>query len=420
MRGNPIIALLIFTAIILLIDFYTFRGLKKIEVNFSLRLKRILNTLFWAIPVIVVSGILLLFFFRESTDPAYAMVYVHSFSGFFLATYIPKLVFILFNIIDDLWHSTKLAAFKIRSSKEIKSEGKKITRNQFITRAGLITAGLPFLSIIYGIAWGRFNFIVRKLSIEFENLPKAFDGFKIAQISDFHIGSFLTHPDKVEEVIRLVNSQKPDLILFTGDFVNNVSQEADKFIKVMSKLTASYGAYSILGNHDYGEYVPWSSPAKKEANLKRLIRLQEEMGFKMLLNSNDNINIGKDSISLIGVENWGLPPFPQYGDIKKATEGVNEESFKILMSHDPTHWDEQILGYTNIDLTLSGHTHGAQFGIEIPGWRWSPVDLRYKRWGGVYREGKQVLNVNTGIGFIGFPGRVGMPPEVGLITLRKV
>ncbi len=419
MRSNPVLALLIFTAVILLIDFYTFKGLKKIEVNLSYRTKRILNTIFWIVPGMIILGILFLFLFRASSDPAYAMVYVHSFSGFFLAMYIPKLVFILFNIIDDIWHNARLAAFKIKKRKTVKNDRNEITRHQFLTRAGLIIAGLPFLSILYGIAWGRFNFIVRRSNVEFKNLPSKFDGFKIVQISDFHIGSFLTHQEKVEEVVNLVNAQNPDLILFTGDFVNNVSEEADKFISVISKLKSKYGNYSILGNHDYGEYVPWSSMEKKAENLKRLISLQQEMGFKVLLNSNDKVHIGDEYITLIGVENWGLPPFPQYGDIKKATEGVGIESFKILMSHDPTHWDEQILGYTDIDLTLSGHTHGAQFGIEIPGWRWSPVDLRYKRWGGFYREGNQTLNVNTGIGFIGFPGRVGMPPEVGLITLKK-
>jgi len=334
--------------------------------------------------------------------------------------YIPKLVFILFNIIDDIWHSAKLATLKIKNRKTVKSDGKKITRNQFITRAGVITAGLPFLSLIYGIVWGRFNFIIRKSKISFKNLPKSFDGFKIVQISDFHIGSFLTHQEKVKEVVELINLQNPDIILFTGDFVNNVSEEVDKFIPTLSQLNARFGVYSILGNHDYGEYVPWKSKAKREANLKRLIELQKSIGFNVLLNSNEKIFVGEDFISLIGVENWGLPPFPQYGDLNKALENVDRDSFKILMSHDPTHWDAQVVGKTNIDLTLSGHTHGAQFGVEIPGWRWSPVDLRYKQWGGIYKNGKQVLNVNTGIGFIGFPGRIGMPPEIGLITLKRV
>ena len=419
MRGNPIFALLIFSFVILLIDFYTFKGLKKIEINFSWRTKRILNTIFWIIPIIVISAILFLFLFRETSDPAYSMIYVHSFSGFFLLVYIPKLVFILFNIIDDIWHGAKLATLKIKNRKTVKSDGKKITRNQFITRAGVITAGLPFLSLMYGIVWGRFNFIIRKSKISFKNLPNSFDGFKIVQISDFHIGSFLTHQEKVKEVVDLINLQNPDIILFTGDLVNNVSEEVDKFIPILSQLKARFGVYSILGNHDYGEYVPWNSQEEKDANLKRLIELQKQIGFNVLLNAGESIKIRDEFISLIGVENWGLPPFPQYGDLNKALENVDRDSFKILMTHDPTHWDAQVVGKTNIDLTLSGHTHGAQFGVEIPGWRWSPVDLRYKQWGGIYKNGKQVLNVNTGIGFIGFPGRIGMPPEIGLITLRR-
>ena len=413
-------ALLIFSFVILLIDFYTFKGLKKIEINFSWRTKRILNTIFWIIPIIVISAILFLFLFRETSDPAYSMIYVHSFSGFFLLVYIPKLVFILFNIIDDIWHSAKLATLKIKNRKTVKSDGKKISRNQFITRAGLITAGLPFLSMIYGIAWGRFNFIIRKSNISFKNIPKSFDGFKIVQISDFHIGSFLTHQEKIIEVVDLINLQNPDVILFTGDFVNNVSEEVDKFMPILSQLKASFGVYSILGNHDYGEYVPWNSKEERDANIKRLIDLQKQIGFNVLLNANESIKIRDEFITLIGVENWGLPPFPQYGDLDKALQNIDKDSFKVLMTHDPTHWDAQVVGKTNIDLTLSGHTHGAQFGVEIPGWRWSPVDLRYKQWGGVYKTGKQVLNVNTGIGFIGFPGRIGMPPEVGLITLKRV
>jgi len=413
-------ALLIFSFVILLIDFYTFKGLKKIEINFSWRTKRILNTIFWIIPIIVISAILFLFLFRETSDPAYSMIYVHSFSGFFLLVYIPKLVFILFNIIDDIWHSAKLATLKIKNRKTVKSDGKKISRNQFITRAGLITAGLPFLSMIYGIAWGRFNFIIRKSNISFKNIPKSFDGFKIVQISDFHIGSFLAHQEKIKEVVDLINLQNPDVILFTGDFVNNVSEEVDKFMPILSQLKASFGVYSILGNHDYGEYVPWNSKEERDANIKRLIDLQKQIGFNVLLNANESIKIRDEFITLIGVENWGLPPFPQYGDLDKALQNIDKDSFKVLMTHDPTHWDAQVVGKTNIDLTLSGHTHGAQFGVEIPGWRWSPVDLRYKQWGGVYKTGKQVLNVNTGIGFIGFPGRIGMPPEVGLITLKRV
>jgi predicted MPP superfamily phosphohydrolase len=255
--------------------------------------------------------------------------------------------------------------------------------------------------------------------LRFANLPKSFDGLCVVQISDFHLGSFLNKKEEVEEAVEFINEQEPDLLLFTGDFVNNVSSEIDPFMPALKKLKAKYGMYSIFGNHDYGDYVKWENPEKRQENIDRIIKLQEEAGFEILLNDSTKIELNGESINLVGVENWGLPPFPQYGDLNKALANVEKDSFKILMSHDPTHWDEQILEQTNIDLTLSGHTHGAQFGVEIPGWRWSPVSMRYKRWGGIYEEGKQYLNVNTGIGFIGFPGRVGMPPEISVIELRR-
>jgi predicted MPP superfamily phosphohydrolase len=223
----------------------------------------------------------------------------------------------------------------------------------------------------------------------------------------------------VEELVELVNYENPDLILFTGDFINNYSTEMDSFIDILSKFKARLGKFSILGNHDYGEYVRWKTQRDKEANLQRLKDLQNEIGFDLLLDESRKIKIEDQEIELIGIENWGMPPFPQYGDLKKAMENVDNGAFKILMSHDPTHWDAQVREKTDIDLMLSGHTHGAQFGIEIPGWRWSPVTMRYKQWGGLYNEGKQNLYVNTGLGSIGYPGRVGMPPEITIFELQN-
>ncbi|MBU0472672.1 MAG: metallophosphoesterase [Bacteroidetes bacterium] len=370
--------------------------------------------------MLIIIALSVMILFRQNVSPEYAMIYFNYFSGTFLLLYIPRLLFIVFNFLDDIFHFTKFSYIKLKNLKSNNSEKNKISRSTFLTRVGFIMAGIPFISIIYGIGWGRFNFIVRKSNLFFKNLPNEFNGFKIVQISDFHLGSFLSSKDKVEEIVELVNEQNPDLILFTGDLVNNVASEVEPFIPTLSKLKAKYGMYSILGNHDYGEYVHWNTIEKKNENLAQLIKYEEQIGFKMLLNSSANISFGEASFSLIGVENWGLPPFPQYGNLNKALENVNDNSFKILMSHDPTHWDAEVTNKTNIDLTLSGHTHGAQFGIEIPGWRWSPVNLRYKQWGGIYKNNNQMLNVNTGIGFIGFPGRIGMPPEVGLITLRKI
>ncbi len=421
MRNTPYMALLTFSIIILVIDFYSFKGLKKIKLNLNRTSKRIINYFFWTIPFVIITALSFLFLFRAKTNPQNGMIYFHYFSGLFLLFYIPKLFFILFNFLDDLFHLGKLMATKFSGRKKNTTANNKISRSTFLTRVGIVIAGIPFLSIIYGIGWGRFDFIVRKSNLFFPNLPKKFNGFKIAQISDFHLGSFNNSVEKIEEVVELINKQNPDIILFTGDLVNNIASEVNQFLPTLSNLKAKYGMYSILGNHDYGEYVHWNSLTEKQKNIKKLIEIEEKIGFKVLLNSSSKIKIGKDSIFFIGVENWGLPPFPQYGNLSKALEGIESTEFKILLSHDPTHWDAQVVEKTNINLTLSGHTHGAQFGIEIPGWRWSPINLRYKQWGGIYKKGKQIINVNTGIGFIGFPGRIGMPPEVGVITLtRKV
>jgi len=334
--------------------------------------------------------------------------------------YIPKLVFIIFFLLENIFlYARSKFTRKREQGNVIDPGGNPISRAQFLSRVGIVMAGIPFLSIAYGIKWGRFNFTVRNHTLNFPNLPASFDGLRLLQFSDFHIGSFLNNPQKVAEAVQFINRQNADLLLFTGDFVNNVSSEMDNFTSMLSQLQASMGKFSILGNHDYGDYYPWDSYAERKQNLERLIQTQEGMGFNMLLNDSIRIQRGDDQIELVGVENWGLPPFPQYGDLDKALENTQPDSFKILLSHDPTHWDEQVLGKTAVDLTLSGHTHGAQFGIEIPGWRWSPVSIRYKRWGGLYREGRQILNVNTGIGFIGYPGRVGMPPEITVIELRR-
>ena len=404
MRHNPFIFTLIFSAIILLIDFYSYRGVKKLTANYSQKIKRVINIFFWIIPIFLIAGLFL--FSILSIRPANFLSYFHFISGTFILFYIPKLVFIVFNLFDDLYLFIK-HLFNIGKKKEpeVENQGQPISRATFLSRVGMVIAGVPFLSIAYGIKWGRFNFTVRRYKLSFSNLPPAFDGLQIVQFSDFHIGSFMHYGQKVAEAVELINQQNADLLLFTGDFVNNVSFEMDSFLSILENLTAKMGKYSILGNHDYGDYVPWNSAEEKRKNLERLVKIQDDLGFKMLLNDSQKIALNGDIIELIGVENWGLPPFPQYGDLNKALTNVNPDSFKILMSHDPSHWDAQVLNKTDIDLTLSGHTHGAQFGIEIPGWRWSPASIRYKRWGGMYNEAEQHLYVNTGIGFIGFPGR---------------
>ncbi|MGD8782606.1 MAG: metallophosphoesterase [Ignavibacteria bacterium] len=417
MRDFPYVFIIIFSTIIFLIDLYSYRGLRKLYIKKTRKVKKIIFYSFWLVPVVLISGLILFLAYRFKFNPSNYLPYFHFFSGYFILFYIPKLVFIFFNLIDDLIIFIR-KIFKKKES-DVDSNGEPITRKQFLTKAGIVAAGIPFLSIAYGIKWGRFNFTVRNRTLTFKNLPAAFNGFKIVQLSDFHLGSFKGNENKIREAVEIVNDQKPDALLFTGDFVNNVAPEVDSFINILSNLKAPFGKYSVLGNHDYGDYIKWDSNKAKVKNLENLKSIQREIGFDLLLNESRKIKINGEAIELLGVENWGLKPFPQYGDLNKALENTNQNSFKILMSHDPTHWDEQVLGKTNIDLTLSGHTHGAQFGIEIPGIRWSPVSLRYKRWGGLYTETNQKLYVNTGIGFIGFPGRVGMPPEITVIELRK-
>jgi len=215
----------------------------------------------------------------------------------------------------------------------------------------------------------------------------------------------------------LINEQEPDLIFFTGDLVNNFAEETEDWAPVLKKMNAKMGKYSILGNHDYGDYSEWPSPEAKEKNLEEIKAFHKKMGFQLMLNENKSLKVNDEEIALIGVENWGKPPFPQHGDLDKAMEGVNPDSFKLLMSHDPSHWDAKVLGKTDINLTFSGHTHGMQFGIERIGIKWSPIQYRYPRWGGLYKESKQFLYVNRGFGYIGFPGRIGMPPEITVVEL---
>jgi hypothetical protein len=341
-------------------------------------------------------------------------------SGSFFIFYIPKLIFIIFNLFDDIiFQIRKFITLRRQKLTNPYQSGKKITRRKLLTQVGIVFAGLPLLPLVYGIAHGRFDFTKRYVQLRFPNLPDAFNGIKIVQLSDFHIGTFIHDRDKIETLVEMVNSEEPDLLLFTGDFINNYATEVDSFVDILKKFEAKLGKYSILGNHDYGEYVRWKTEADKMKNFQRLIQRQKEIGFDLLQDESRKISVSDQEIELIGIENWGLPPFPQYGDLRKAMANVEKNAFKILMSHDPTHWDAQVRGKTDIDLMLSGHTHGAQFGIEIPGWRWSPVTMRYKQWGGLYTEGEQSLYVNTGLGSIGYPGRVGMPPEITIFELRN-
>lgn len=293
-------------------------------------------------------------------------------------------------------------------------------RRKFVSQVALGIAAIPFLSIIYGMAKGKYNFKVIKQIIYFDDLPEAFDGFKITQISDIHSGS-LDDPEKIQYAVDLINEQESDVFVFTGDLVNSLAEEMDPWVSVLSKIKKHpFGNYSILGNHDYGEYVKFDSPDKKAKNFEEIKKNHDKVGWKLLLNENVTLTKDNEIINLVGVENWGLK-FKKAGDLPLASEGLKTETFKILLSHDPSHWEAEVVeNPMNYALTLSGHTHGMQFGIEIPGYfQWSPIKYVYPQWAGLYKKAKNYIYVNRGFGFHAFAGRVGISPEITVIELKK-
>ena len=305
------------------------------------------------------------------------------------------------------------APFRTKKEKVIPS------RRRFVSLIGMGVAAIPFAGMIYGMLWGRYNYRVVKHTLYFDDLPEAFDGYRVVHISDIHSGSF-DNAEKVQYGIDMINAQQGDVIFFTGDLVNNKAEEMRPWIAHFKQLHAKDGVYSVLGNHDYGDYVQWDSPDEKAKNLETLKQIHQQLGFCLLNNESVFLSRGQQRIAVVGVENWGQG-FVKKGNLKQALSQVDKKDFKILLSHDPTHWQYEVLKDPNfIHLTLSGHTHGMQFGIEIPGViKWSPAGWRYKYWGGVYKEKDRYINVNRGFGYLAFPGRVGMPPEITVIELKK-
>ncbi len=416
--------LIIATIIFVLIDLYTFKGLKLLTSGLSNpTIRTVIHYAYWVINIALLVGLFIMINSGSAfSDPKNYKYFFYMFGLLILFT-VPKLVFIVFHGLEDLWHLGTNLFQKISPPKDAVAEsmfdGEVIGRRKFLTKVGLIAAAIPFTSIAYGMLKGRYDFRVLRESLSFPNLPSSFHGLKIVHISDIHIGSFFDNHEAVEKGITMVNELEPDIIFFTGDLVNNYASEMHGWVPVLSKLKARIGKYSILGNHDYGDYGDFPSVLAKEENLQELKDYHHKIGFKLLLNNAEHLNINGEEIAIIGVENWGKPPFKQYGNLTTAMNGTAHQPFKILLSHDPSHWEEEVMGKQNIDLTLSGHTHGMQFGVEIGSIKWSPVKMKYKRWGGLYKEGKQHLYVNRGFGYIGFPGRVGMPPEITLLEINQ-
>ncbi|MEL6133165.1 MAG: metallophosphoesterase, partial [Bacteroidota bacterium] len=339
------------------------------------------------------------------------MIWASYILGYMVLINFPKTLFVGFLFLEDI--SRYLRKWTAKEKVSLPS------RRKFISQMGLIIAAVPFTSVLYGIIRGKYDYKIHTVELTFEDLPQAFDGFTLTQLSDVHSGSF-DSKEAVQRGLDMVQELGSDLIVFTGDIVNDFAYEIKPWISRFAELSAPYGKFSILGNHDYGDSVRWDSPFEKAANLHQLKEYHAQMGFQLLTNQHVAIEKGGSILNLVGVENWGKVPFPQKGDLDLATRGMSKEQFQILLSHDPSHWEEKVLPHdATFHLTLSGHTHGAQFGVELPGWKWSPVKYRYPQWAGHYQKGKEHLYVNRGFGFIGFPGRVGIWPEITQIVLRK-
>ena len=387
-----------------LLTFYASRSLK------TLKVPRWVEWLFWLITIGVVIHLLYHWFCRGKV--VWSAPQQYAVAG--LLTWLIICLFVTLPLLlEDITRLIKAIFRKPTNAPRIPS------RRKFVSTLGWGLAAIPFASILYSIFKGKYNYKVWKYTLYFDNLPKAFDGYRITQISDIHCGSFDNY-EKIRYGVELINSQKSDVILFTGDLVNNLANEVHNWKSLFATLQAPDGVFSIMGNHDYGDYSSWETPEAKQQNLEHLFQLQKQMGWQLLLNEHCYLERNGEKIALIGVENWGHGRFSKYGDLNKAMEGVNTEDFKILMSHDPTHWQEVVLPENkDIQLTLSGHTHGMQCGIEIPGWlKWSPSQYIYKYWGGMYEEGGKYLNVNRGFGYHAFPGRLGVWPEITVIELK--
>ncbi|GIQ59472.1 phosphoesterase [Flavobacterium collinsii] len=405
-----ILKFLILCALLLFIEFYSYQAF------------RTLIKLRWVLVGYQIISLLLLIFIMYSfsqVDRSVGQTRQFMFTtGLMLLVYVPKIVLTLIMFGEDIFRLgagiVNYFVYNSNGSEAIPS------RRKFISQIGLGLAAVPFLSLIYGIFEGKYNFKVIKQTIFFPDLPDAFDGFKITQISDVHSGSF-DNPDKINYAIDLINAQEADLILFTGDIVNTHAKEMHPWLETFKRIkNYKYGKFSVLGNHDYGEYVTWPSEKEKDENFKEIKNLYGQIGFDLLLNEHRYIQKGDDKIALIGVENWGQN-FKKAGDLNKASENVTQDDFKVVMSHDPTHWEYEIKKHPKkFHLTLSGHTHGMQFGIEIPGYfKWSLAQYIYKQWAGLYENAGRYVYVNRGFGFHAYPGRVGIMPEITVIELKK-
>ncbi|MEP1097564.1 MAG: metallophosphoesterase [Cyclobacteriaceae bacterium] len=401
-----------FLTIYFALDVYIFMVLKSMLEGTAVWVRRSVMIAYWLISTLAVAGVLM----YNWIDPRVfknLRLYV---TTFFFILFMGKVLASIFLMVDDLRRGVTWLANLFPAEDQKFST----SRSEFMAKSAIIAGTIPVATMSFGIVSGAHDYRVRRKLIGFPNLPKAFDGMRVAQISDIHTGSFF-NKTAVEGGVDMLNAEKPDLFFFTGDLVNNRSEEAKEYLDVFKAVKAPLGKYSVMGNHDYGDYASWSSQEAKLKDIRNLHDMHQYMDWDLLLNENRILKVDGEELALLGCENWGAGRFSKYGSMEKTIQGVEQHPFKILLSHDPSHWDAQIRpDYSDIDLTLAGHTHGFQFGVEIGNFKWSPAQYRYKQWSDLHKEDDQYLYVNRGYGFLGYPGRIGILPEITILELKSV
>ena len=404
MRKVPFKTIVFLCLAILIVDTAAFFWLKSItQLVKQPLIENSINVLFWVFTTGLIASIILLKTRLDTLHPYRKQLLISSLYGLSISSFVPKFIFVI--IISILYFANYLL-----------SEEESLI---IVPAVGLLSGFLPFAVILYGIFRTLYLFKIHKLKVEINQLSENFEKLKIVHISDLHLGSFSFRYHILERAVSLINGLKPDFIFFTGDLVNNYAWELKGWHKVLKKLDANIGKYAVLGNHDYGDYSEWKSEKMKQSNFELIKHFYKKIDFKLLLNESDIVEINNEEMVVVGVENWGSPPFKQLGDLNKSLENVGHIPFKILLSHDPTHWNEEVVEKTNIVLTLSGHTHGMQAGINYKSKKWSPIKYKYQHWAGLYKKGMQYLYVTRGLGWLGFPGRLGMRPEITFLELEK-
>ncbi|MBT8244446.1 MAG: metallophosphoesterase [Winogradskyella sp.] len=403
MRSYSLFTILLLCLAIFLIDLAAFYWLQSITQFIpSKGLKLAINIAFWVFTIGLITAIIILKVKLDDINPTRKHLLISSFYGLTVSSFIPKLIFVI--VISVLYFTNFMF-----------SETESLI---IVPIVGLFSGFLPFFVIAYAVFKAIYHFKIYHKNIKFNHLPTAFNAFRIVQISDLHLGNFNYRYNILERAVKLINNLKPDLIFFTGDLVNNYEWELRGWQEVLEKLEAKHGKFAVLGNHDYGDYSQWETKKNKQDNFENIKDFFNKINFKLLLNDSEILEKDNNKIAIVGVENWGNPPFKQYGDLKKALVSSQNTPFKILLTHDPSHWQKEVIEQTDIALTFSGHTHGMQAAINVGKKQWSPIKYKFEHWAGLYKIGQQYLYVNRGLGWLGFPGRLGMRPEITLLTLE--